>query len=93
MHETLSIVGWWAAFTATHILLCSDKIKPRLVAKIGVLPFQGLYSAISFATFIPLFSVYLGGGRHAGPELYAPPEALRPVAIILVGLGLLLLGS
>lgn len=93
MNETLCIIGWWAAFTATHILLCSDLIKPRLVAKIGVLPFQGIYSAISFATFIPLFMVYLGDGRHAGPELYTSPDALRPVAIILVGLAMLLLGS
>ncbi len=92
MTETLTILCWWAAFTASHILLSSDLIRPRLAGLLGERPFQGVYSLISFATMVPIFWVFLSN-RHAGPELYSPPVPLRIMGVLLIGLALLLLGN
>ena len=93
MTETLLILLFWAVFTFTHIVLCTDMVKPRLVALMGALPFQGFYTLISFATMVPIFLVYFNGGRHVGPELYSPPTALRLVAMAIMGLAMLLLAG
>ena len=93
MTDTLLIIAAWAAFTFTHILLCADAVRPRLGGRLGALPFQGIYSAISFATFVPIFVLYLGDGRHVGPEFYMPPSILRVGTILLMGLASLLLGA
>jgi uncharacterized membrane protein len=63
-------IGLWAGlFIATHLIVSSSAIRPRLVAAIGALPYRGIYSLISFATFIPLTIVF-AHHKHVGPMLW-----------------------
>ena len=91
MTETLIILATWAVFSITHIGMSADSVRPRLVAAIGALPFQGVYTMISFATMVPIFWVYMSGGRHMGPLLYDPPNFLKLAAVVIMGLAMLLL--
>ena len=68
MAEVGTILFWWAAFGGTHMLLSSRTLRPRLVGALGPGPFFGIYSLVSFATFVPLVRAYLAH-RHAGPLL------------------------
>ncbi len=66
---TLTILLWTAAFAASHIGLSSMRVRPRLVALLGERAYLGVYSVISFATFVPLVRAWLGG-IHTGPMLW-----------------------
>ena len=66
MDAVTTILFWWLAFGATHTLFSSRTLRPRLVSALGTGAFLGLYSLISFATFVPLVRAYLTN-RHAGP--------------------------
>lgn len=71
MTATTGIVFWTLAFAVTHMGMSSLKVRPLLVARLGEGPYLGLYSLVSFATFVPLVSAYLGeGGIHGGPLLW-----------------------
>ena len=48
------VVLWWAAFAGTHTVLTHPPIRSALVARLGSGPFQGLFSLIGLATFVPL---------------------------------------
>ena len=65
MDAVTTILFWWLAFGATHTLLSSRTFRPRLVAALGTPAFLGIYSLVSFATFVPLVRAYLMN-RHAG---------------------------
>lgn len=69
MDAVLGIAALWIAFAASHMLLSSARLRPRLVGAIGERPFLGLYSLVAFATFVPLVWLYFRS-RHAGPFLY-----------------------
>src|SRR5690349_19397583 len=69
MTTAASIVLWTAAFAATHMGLSSIRVRPRLVAAMGELPYLGLYSLVSFATFVPLVMAWLAG-IHGGGMLW-----------------------
>jgi uncharacterized membrane protein len=69
MSTAESIVFWQVAFAATHMGLASLRVRPRLVAAIGEPAYLGLYSVISFATFVPLVSVWMRG-IHGGGLLW-----------------------
>jgi uncharacterized membrane protein len=73
MSPTATIVLLWIAFAATHMGLASAGLRPRLTAVLGERPFQGAYSLIALAIFIPLVSVYFGN-KHDGPWLWEAPE-------------------
>jgi len=68
----------WLGFAATHMVLSSLPVRRWLVGRIGERPFQGLYSLIALAIFIPLVGIYFDH-RHAGPWLWVVPRgpALR----------------
>ena len=78
MDPTLSILCLWALFAATHMVLSSVALRPRLVRTLGDRGFLGVYSLIALATFVWLCVVY-GGHRHEGALLYAlaVPDVLR----------------
>jgi uncharacterized membrane protein len=80
MSTVSSIVVWWIAFGGTHTLLSSRSLRPRLVARLGAGPFLGVYSLVSFLTFVPLVRAYLSD-RHAG-ELVLPLAAVPGVHTI-----------
>lgn len=82
MGATLAIAGLWLAFAGSHYLLSGRAWRPRLVAALGDRGFQGLYSFVVLATFVPLVWVY-ARNKHAGPLLWTtlgPPDLARALA-------------
>jgi len=80
-----------ALFVGTHLLM-SHPLREPLVARLGPRGFQAAYSAISFATFIPMVLAR----RNTGPQpwLWQPSEFLWWVAALLTLVAsVLLVGS
>ena len=69
MSVTTAIVALWVGFAVTHIVPTSPRLRPRLIGALGERGYQGVYSLVSFALFVPLVWVYIAN-RHAGPELW-----------------------
>jgi uncharacterized membrane protein len=65
----LWIFGLWLLFAATHMALSGQRLRPRLVARLGDLGFRGLYSLVALAIFVPLVWTYYAH-KHAGPYLW-----------------------
>ena len=86
MDPVLGILGLWAAFTATHIGLSSGRVRPRLVAALGPTGFQGLYSVIALALFVPLVWVY-ARNKHTGPALWLIPRGPALTWTVYLGMG------
>lgn len=82
----LVVLLLWIAFAATHMGLSSLRLRPRLVAALGERGFLGLYTAVSFATFVPLVWVYLEN-RHSGPQLWGNPLGPISLWILYVAMG------
>jgi uncharacterized membrane protein len=78
------IVFWWALFAGSHIVLSSLQVRGKLIARLGETTFIRLYSAVAFATFIPLVWVYLAN-RHAGGVVWnlAAVPGMRQLAMLL----------
>jgi uncharacterized membrane protein len=56
-------------FLATHVGISSGAVRPHLIAALGEQPYRGLYSLVSFATFVPL-AFEFGYHKHAGAMLW-----------------------
>lgn len=69
MNPVIEIALWGALFVATHLVLSSAAVRPRLVAIVGTQPFRGIYSLVAAATLIPLI-VTFAHHKHAGPMLW-----------------------
>ena len=63
------IFALWFVFALTHVVLSSNPLRPRAVRLLGERLFQGLYSVVAFAVFVPLVLVY-AGNKHMGPLLW-----------------------
>jgi len=96
MPPSLEIGLLWLGFGASHVLLSSHALRPRIVARIGDRAFQGLYSLVALLFFVPLVWVYLDH-RHEGPWLWIVSMtpgvlwlvyALMTVGVLLVVAGL-----
>lgn len=70
MSDPMEIVLFWLAFAATHMLLSSNTLRPKLVSKLGDGPFLGLYSLVALLIFVPLVRSY-ASSRHGGNLLYS----------------------
>jgi len=92
MDPTASIALWSGLFLGTHIVVSSSLVRPRLIAAIGEQPYRGVYSLISFATFIPMLIVF-AYHKHAGPMLwnFRDLEPVRGMAQLLMLLALIFL--
>lgn len=91
MMDPLSKVGmWWLLFGGTHVLGSSVPVRTRLIRALGLQGFKGLYSLVSFATFIPLVWVY-ASNKHAGTVLYASAPWMNTVTDVLMFLALFVL--
>lgn len=92
MESWVAIILLWIAFTVTHVGLSSAPLRGPLVARLGERGFLGLYSLVSFATFVPLVWVYLAA-PHTGPRLWANPlgPASLWVLYVLLGVGVTLM--
>lgn len=84
MQPTLLIIALWIAFAGSHMGLSATPVRARLVAILGEWPFRGLYSLVSFATFIPLVWVYFEN-KHAGPLLWSIPLDSTARGLLSVG--------
>jgi len=69
MWEAFVILFWWGLFGGSHIVLSSSLVRPQLIAKVGERSFQGIYSLVALATFIPLVRYY-GHHKHTGIQLW-----------------------
>jgi uncharacterized membrane protein len=63
------IIALWVLFALSHVVLSSSPLRPRGVRLLGERLYQGLYSLVAFAIFVPLVLVY-AGNKHAGPLLW-----------------------
>jgi uncharacterized membrane protein len=64
------ILALWVVFALTHAVFSSNLVRPRSVLVLGERLFQGLYSLVAFAVFVPLVMVY-AGSKHEGPLLWS----------------------
>jgi len=84
MSPTLEIVLWWLAFAGSHLVLSSSPIRGRLVGSIGERAFQGLYSLVVLALFIPLVRAYFVH-KHDGALLWSIPPGPLVHAVFYFG--------
>lgn len=96
MNVALVLASLWLAFAATHMTFSSVTLRPKLVAALGERAFQGLYSLIALAIFVPLVWVYFAN-KHAGPHLFhlggLPGMRLLVYAIMGTAFALLVAGT
>jgi uncharacterized membrane protein len=92
MSPAARIALLWAGFAATHVGLSSLAVRARLVARVGERAFQGVYSLVAFAFFIPLVTTFF---RHKhdgrwlwvftrGPALHWTLYVGMAIALVLV---------
>lgn len=68
--DAVAWIGFWTGlFLITHLGVSGGEVRPRLIKALGEAAFRGVYSLISFATFIPLIVVF-GHHKHAGAMLW-----------------------
>jgi uncharacterized membrane protein len=67
--QVAAIAGFWVLFAATHMAFSSQRLRPKLVARLGALGFQALYSLLALAIFVPLVSTYYAH-KHTGAYLW-----------------------
>lgn len=71
-------------FLATHSLSRFRPLRDGLEAKLGAMPFKGLYSLLVLAGFALIIIGY-GQYRAAGYiEVWTPPPALKPLSYLLM---------
>jgi len=83
MDVELRLALGWLLFGGTHILLSSTPVRTRLIAKLGMARFKGLYSLVALATFIALV-VLFANNRHAGSLLFVPPAWMSHLTELLM---------
>lgn len=71
MSIATQIVLLWLLFAATHMVLSSRRLRPKLVATLGERGFLGVYSLVAIVIFVALVWRYMGH-RHEGALLYTP---------------------
>lgn len=87
MTAALVLAALWIAFAASHMALSSQRWRPRIVAALGdERRFQGLYSLIALAIFVPLVTIYFRH-KHEGPYLGTLVEAPGLRWLMFVGMG------
>jgi len=91
MTPTGAVALFAALFVGTHFLL-SHPLRAPLAARLGSKAFLGAYSAVAFATFVPMILARRAAGSQ--PWLWQPPEwTWAPAAILMWLASILLVGS
>jgi uncharacterized membrane protein len=73
-----------AAFIAPHVLVSRREIRARLIERIGMGPYKGLFTVVSLAGIV-LIAYGFAAYRAAGAiELWHPPRVMRHVADALM---------
>jgi uncharacterized membrane protein len=83
----LTIAALWIAFGATHMILSSVRLRPKLVERLGDAGFLGAYSLVALGIFVPLVVVYLRA-RHSGPLLWYLGALPGMRGLVYAGMGL-----
>jgi uncharacterized membrane protein len=87
---TAAVATFAALFVGTHLLL-SHSLRAPLVARLGPNGFLAAYSALSFATFIPMILARKSAGSE--PWLWTPPDWTWWLAAVLMWLASILLAG
>jgi uncharacterized membrane protein len=87
MSPALEITLLWIGFAGSHLLLSSQALRPRIAGALGEQPFQGVYSLVAFAFFVPLVWIYFGN-IHAGAWLWTLPRGPVLTWVVQIGMGL-----
>jgi uncharacterized membrane protein len=94
MNAAAWIAAWALLFVASHLVISSSRVRPRLIAAVGEQPYRGIYSLVAFATLGPLIYEF-ATHKHAGPMLYFlrddPP--VRALTWLLMFLALILFAA
>ena len=78
-------------FLGVHsIRVFANDWRSRTLARIGEMPFKGIYTVLSIAGFVLLMWGY-GQARQQGVMLWSPPTAMRHIAALLTLLAFVLL--
>ena len=80
------IFGLWILFVATHMGLSSQRLRPRLLERLGGQGFRALYTLVALAIFVPLVRTYYLH-KHAGPYLWQLSQlpGVRWIGYVLMG--------
>lgn len=82
--------GWiallWLGFAGSHLLFSHLPVRERLVRRLGTQPFQGIYSLVSLAFFVPLVSIYFKN-VHTGSWLWVLPRGPVLTWTVQIGMG------
>lgn len=81
-------------FGASHVVLSSTRLRPRLVGALGEPGFLGLYSLVVAAFFVPATWLHFTH-RHAGPMLWQPGigAAARWAIYLAMGVAFVLIAA
>jgi len=86
MSATTAIALLWVGFALTHILMSSTRFRPKLVGVLGAQGFQGVYSLVALALFVPLCWVYMAN-KHAGPLIWSIPLSTSLIWFVQIVMG------
>jgi len=87
MNAALWIAALWVAFAASHMALSSRSLRPKVIGALGnEFRFQGLYSLIALAIFVPLVAIYFRH-KHAGSYLGTLGTVPGMRWLVYVGMG------
>ena len=93
MDPVIKVLLWWLAFGGTHVVLTHPPIRGALLGRFGEKGYQGAYSLISFATFVPLVWAFFANRVSDAtplPELAMTP-GLPWAAMLLMLLAVVML--
>jgi len=94
MDATVWIALWAVLFLASHLIVSSSAVRPRLISAVGEQRYRAVYSLIAFATLGPLIYEF-ARNKHAGPLLWAlravPP--FRELAWLMMVAALILVAG
>lgn len=77
----LELTAGLAVFFAAHTFTMFRDARATLVARLGVLPYRGLYSLVSVVGFVLIVHGYPQAPRI---DVWLPPPALRPMTLLLM---------
>ena len=79
----LELIAGLLLFFVVHTFTMFRDARAALVARLGALPYRGLYSLVSLAGFVLLVHGY-GAARVSPIDIWLPPSGLRHLTMLLM---------